>query len=354
MDMIHVKTAIHKKMNKIEITDLTLPELQVYTSLNEAQLLHYYEPAPGIFIAESPKVIERALEFGCEPISLLMEQKDFDTCGKNIIAQCKNIPVYTAKLEVLEQITGYKLARGMLCAMHRPAMPSAEEICKKARRIAVLENVVNPTNVGAIFRSAAALNMDAVLLTSACSDPLYRRAIRVSMGTVFQVPWTYIENKNVSWPQGGMDLLHEYGFKTVAMALRNDSVRIDEEKLHEEEKLAIILGTEGDSLTACFSMAGMKVELSGSYSGWQPNVDSPILHAMTLSYKQQFGIEPAVKVIHAGLECGIIGANCPGLDMISFGPTLRSPHSPDERAYIPSVTKFYDFLVATLEQTPEK
>ena len=194
MDMIHVKTAIHKKMNKIEITDLTLPELQVYTSLNEAQLLHYYEPAPGIFIAESPKVIERALD--------------------------------------------------------RPAMPSAEEICKKARRIAVLENVVNPTNVGAIFRSAAALNMDAVLLTSACSDPLYRRAIRVSMGTVFQVPWTYIENKNVSWPQGGMDLLHEYGFKTVAMALRNDSVRIDDEKLHAEEKLAIILGTEGDGLAA--------------------------------------------------------------------------------------------------------
>ena len=204
----------------------------------------------GIFIAESPKVIERALEFGCEPISLLMEQKDFDTCGKNIIAQCKNIPVYTAKLEVLEQITGYKLARGMLCAMHRPAMPSAEEICKKARRIAVLENVVNPTNVGAIFRSAAALNMDAVLLTSACSDPLYRRSISVSMGTVFQVPWTYIENKNVSWTQGGMDLLHEYGFKTVAMALRNDSVRIDDKKLHAEEKLAIILGTEGDGLAA--------------------------------------------------------------------------------------------------------
>lgn len=237
-------------MNRIEITDLTLPELQVYTSLNEAQLLHYYEPAPGIFIAESPKVIERALEFGCEPISLLMEQKDFDTSGKNIIAQCKNIPVYTAKLEVLEQITGYKLARGMLCAMHRPTMPSAEEVCKNARRIAVLENVVNPTNVGAIFRSAAALNMDAVLLTSACSDPLYRRSIRVSMGTVFQVPWTYIENKNVSWPQSGMDLLHEYGFKTVAMALRNDSVRIDDEKLHAEEKLAIILGTEGDGLAA--------------------------------------------------------------------------------------------------------
>ena len=236
--------------NIIEIANLTLPELQVYTSLNEAQLLHYFETEPGIFIAESPKVIERALEFGCEPISLLMEQKDFDTRGKNIIAKCKNIPVYTAKLEVLEQITGYKLARGMLCAMHRPAMPSAEEICKKARRIAVLENVVNPTNVGAIFRSAAALNMDAVLLTSACSDPLYRRAIRVSMGTVFQVPWTYIENKNVSWPQGGMDLLHEYGFKTVAMALRDDTVNIDDPGLHKEEKLAIVLGTEGEGLTS--------------------------------------------------------------------------------------------------------
>ena len=236
--------------NIIEITDLTLPELQVYTSLNEAQLLHYYEPASGIFIAESPKVIERALDFGCEPISILMEKKDLDTCGKNIVKRCKNIPVYTAKLEVLEQITGYKLARGMLCAMHRPAMPEIHEILKNARRIAILENVVNPTNVGAIFRSAAALNMDAVLLTSGCSDPLYRRAIRVSMGTVFQVPWTYIETKKVTWPQGGMDLLHEYGFKTVAMALRNDSVRIDDSKLHAEEKLAIILGTEGDGLAA--------------------------------------------------------------------------------------------------------
>lgn len=236
--------------NIIEITDLTLPELQVYTSLNETQLLHYFEPAPGIFIAESPKVIERALDFGCEPISILMEQKDLDTCGKNFVKRCKNIPVYTAKLDVLEQITGYKLARGMLCAMHRPEMPEIHEILKNARRIAILENVVNPTNVGAIFRSAAALNMDAVLLTSGGSDPLYRRAIRVSMGTVFQVPWTYIETKKVTWPQGGMDLLHEYGFKTVAMALRNDSVRIDDPKLHAEEKLAIILGTEGDGLAA--------------------------------------------------------------------------------------------------------
>ena len=249
MDMIHVKTAIHKKMNKIEITDLALPELQVYTSLNEAQLLHYYEPAPGIFIAESPKVIERALEFGCEPISLLMEQKDFDTRGKNIIAKCKNIPVYTAKIEVLEQITGYKLARGMLCAMHRPAMPSAEEVCKNARRIAVLENVVNPTNVGAIFRSAAALNMDAVLLTSACSDPLYRRAIRVSMGTVFQIPWTYFDKKTI-WPQDGMQLLQNLGFKTAAMALRDDSVGIDDKALRSEEKMAVILGTEGDGLAS--------------------------------------------------------------------------------------------------------
>ena len=248
MDMIHVKTAIHKKMNKIEITDLTLPELQVYTSLNEAQLLHYYEPAPGIFIAESPKVIERALEFGCEPISLLMEQKDFDTCGKNIIAQCKNIPVYTAKLEVLEQITGYKLARGMLCAMHRPAMPSAEEICKKARRIAVLENVVNPTNVGAIFRSAAALNMDAVLITPSCCDPLCRRAVRVSMGTVFQVPWAQIGTCPADWPENGIAQLHSLGFKTAAMALSDRSVSIDDSALSAEPKLAIVLGTEGDGL----------------------------------------------------------------------------------------------------------
>ena len=246
MDMIHVKTAIHNRMNRIEITDLTLPELQVYTSLNEAQLLHYYEPAPGIFIAESPKVIERALEFGCEPISLLMEQKDFDTCGKNIIAQCKNIPVYTAKLEVLEQITGYKLARGMLCAMHRPAMPSAEEVCKNARRIAVLENVVNPTNVGAIFRSAAALNMDAVLLTKGSSDPLYRRAVRVSMGTVFQIPWTIMDAGD--WPERAMQELRSMGYRTAAMALKEDSVSLKDERLKKEERLAIVLGTEGDGL----------------------------------------------------------------------------------------------------------
>ena len=172
-----------------------------------------------------------------------------DTSGKNIVKQCQDTPVYTAKLEVLEQITGYKLARGMLCAMHRPAMPSAEEVCKNARRIAVLENVVNPTNVGAIFRSAAALNMDAVLLTSACSDPLYRRAIRVSMGTVFQIPWTYFDKKTV-WPQDGMQTLQNLGFKTAAMALRDDSVGIDDKALRSEEKLAVILGTEGDGLAS--------------------------------------------------------------------------------------------------------
>ena len=234
--------------NIIEIADLTLPELQVYTSLNEAQLLHYYEPASGIFIAESPKVIERALDFGCEPISILMEQKDLDTSGKNIVKQCQDTPVYTAKLEVLEQITGYKLARGMLCAMHRPAMPSAEDVCKTARRIAVLENVVNPTNVGAIFRSAAALFMDAVLLTPGCSDPLYRRASRVSMGTVFQVPWTYIPKGD--WAENSMETLKKLGFLTAAMALSDRSVSIADPALSQEEKLAIILGTEGDGLAA--------------------------------------------------------------------------------------------------------
>ena len=237
-------------MSIIEITDLEIPELEVYIDKKEVQLLHYYEPEPGIFIAESPNVILRALEAGYEPLSLLMEKKPLGEKERAILDRRGEIPVYTASLEVLTRITGYQLARGMLCAMRRKALPSLKEICAGKHRIAILEDVVNPTNVGAIFRSAAALSMDAVLLTSACSDPLYRRAIRVSMGTVFQVPWTYIENKNVSWPQGGMDLLHEYGFKTVAMALRNDSVRIDDEKLHAEEKLAIILGTEGDGLAA--------------------------------------------------------------------------------------------------------
>ena len=239
-------------MNHISITTLEAPELDIYARLSEGQLFHYNEPKEGLFIAESPKVIGRALDAGYEPVSFLMEERHIETEGREILERpvCAGVPVFTAPFDVLTRLTGFKLTRGMLCAVKRKKMPGIEEICAGARRIAILENVENPTNVGAIFRSAAALNMDAVLLTSACSDPLYRRAIRVSMGTVFQVPWTYIENKNVSWPQGGMDLLHEYGFKTVAMALRNDSVRIDEEKLHEEEKLAIILGTEGDGLAA--------------------------------------------------------------------------------------------------------
>ena len=239
-------------MNHISITTLEAPELDIYARLSEGQLFHYNEPKEGLFIAESPKVIGRALDAGYEPVSFLMEERHIETEGREILERpvCAGVPVFTAPFDVLTRLTGFKLTRGMLCAVKRKKMPGIEEICAGARRIAILENVENPTNVGAIFRSAAALNMDAVLLTSACSDPLYRRAIRVSMGTVFQVPWTYIENKNVSWPQGGMDLLHEYGFKTVAMALRNDSVRIDDKKLHAEEKLAIILGTEGDGLAA--------------------------------------------------------------------------------------------------------
>ena len=239
-------------MNHISITTLEAPELDIYARLSEGQLFHYNEPKEGLFIAESPKVIGRALDAGYEPVSFLMEERHIETEGREILERpvCAGVPVFTAPFDVLTRLTGFKLTRGMLCAVKRKKMPGIEEICADARRIAILENVENPTNVGAIFRSAAALNMDAVLLTSACSDPLYRRSIRVSMGTVFQVPWTYIENKNVSWPQGGMDLLHEYGFKTVAMALRNDSVRIDDKKLHAEEKLAIILGTEGDGLAA--------------------------------------------------------------------------------------------------------
>ena len=253
-------------INIIEIKDLDAPELQIYYNLNEAQLFHYFEPKPGIFIAESPKVIERALDAGCVPMSFLMEKKHVETQAKEILARCEKlqsrdltqkslvyredeheIPVYVAEIEVLAKITGYQLTRGMLCAMYRPTLPSVEQICKNARRVAILENVVNPTNVGAIFRSAAALGMDAVLLTSACADPLYRRASRVSMGTVFQIPWTYFD-KNACWPDGAMDVLHKLGYKTAAMALRDDSVSIDDEKMMAEEKLALVLGTEGDGL----------------------------------------------------------------------------------------------------------
>lgn len=232
----------------IEITNFEFPELDVYARLNESQLLHFNEPTPGIFIAESPKVIERALNAGYHPISFLIEKKEIGAQAEEIFSRWESVPVYTAEFEVLKQLTGFGLTRGMLCAMERLSLKSVEEVCKNARRIAVLENVVNPTNVGAIFRSAAALNMDAVLLTPACSDPLYRRAARVSMGTVFQVPWTFFDKKKVSWPDGGIQLLKEMGFQTAAMALTDDSVSIDDKNLMAEEKLAIVLGTEGEGL----------------------------------------------------------------------------------------------------------
>lgn len=232
----------------IEITDFLAPELDIYARLTEVQLLNRFEPEKGLFIAESPKVIQRALDAGCTPISILVEDKHVHGEAKDIIARCGGIPVYTAPFDVLTQLTGFKLTRGMLCAMRRPKLPSVEEVCTGARRVAVLENVMNPTNIGAIFRSAAALNMDAVLLTPACSNPLYRRAIRVSMGTVFQVPWTFLGDESVRWPEDGIQLLKEQGFKTAAMALSDNSVTIKDPQLLSEEKLAIILGTEGDGL----------------------------------------------------------------------------------------------------------
>lgn len=235
--------------NIIEITDFSARELDIYARFTEAQLLNRDHPEEGMFIAESPKVIERALDAGYVPASILVEHRHIETQAKEIIKRCGDIPVYTAEFNVLTQLTGFQLTRGMLCAMHRPKLPSFESICRNARRIAVLENVMNPTNIGAIFRSAAALNMDAVLLTSGCSNPLYRRAIRVSMGTVFQIPWTFLESGAVS-PQSYTALLHDFGFKTAAMALKKDSISIDDHRLMSEEKLAIVLGTEGDGLTS--------------------------------------------------------------------------------------------------------
>lgn len=236
--------------NIIEITDFEASELDVYARLTENQLLNRAEPQKGIFIAESPKVIERALDAGCTPISILVEKKHIEGQAHEVIARCGDIPVYTAAFEVLTKLTGFQLTRGMLCAMYRPSLPSVSEICSGAHRIAILENIVNPTNVGAIFRSAAALGIDAVLLTPASSNPLYRRAIRVSMGTVFQIPWTYIGQDNCQWPVQGIQILQELGFKTAAMALNDNSITIDDPRLMQEKKLAIILGTEGDGLAS--------------------------------------------------------------------------------------------------------
>ncbi|MBQ9929743.1 MAG: RNA methyltransferase [Oscillospiraceae bacterium] len=230
-------------MNLIEITDFGAPELDVYARLTEAQLLNRFEPKKAMFIAESPKVILRALDAGCVPVSLLVERNHINDEARQAIEACGDVPVYTAPLEVLTQLTGFQLTRGMLCAMKRPPLPAVEEVLAGARRIAVLEDIQNPTNVGAIFRSAAALGMDAVVLTSACSDPLYRRSCRVSMGTVFQVPWTYL-------PENWVETLHTLGFKTAAMALDKRAISIEAPCLCAEEKLAVVLGSEGDGLAA--------------------------------------------------------------------------------------------------------
>ena len=232
-------------VNVREITDFSAPELDVYARLTENQLVNRAEPEKGMFIAESPLVIGRALDAGYTPVSFLMEPKDVETRGKALLERCGDIPVYVAELDALTQLTGFHLTRGMLCAMYRKPLPTVETLCKTARRIAVLEDVMNPTNIGAIIRSAAALHMDALVLTSACSDPLYRRAIRVSMGNVFQIPWTYFP-KGADWT----NQLHQLGFKTVAMALKEDSLDIYDPRLQQEDKLAVVLGTEGDGLAA--------------------------------------------------------------------------------------------------------
>lgn len=269
--------------NIIEITDFMSPELDVYARLTENQLLNRHEPEKGLFIAESPNVVERALNAGYTPVSLLLERKHITGQAAHIIERCRDIPVYTADFDVLAQLTGFQLTRGVLCAMRRKPLPDVREVCAGARRIAILENVMNPTNVGAIFRSAAALNMDAVLLTPACSNPLYRRATRVSMGTVFQIPWTYIGNEESIWPEQGISLLKSMGFKTAAMALSDQAVNIDNPQLMAEEKLAVILGTEGDGLsyatiadcdyTVCIPMAhgvdSLNVAAASAVAFWQ-------------------------------------------------------------------------------------
>ena len=234
--------------NIIEITDFHAPELDPYARLTQNQLRNRLEPEKGIFIAESPKVIDRALDAGYEPVSLLMERRQITGPAAGILSRCGDAPVYTADRELLAALTGFELTRGVLCAFRRPAPRPVEELCRDARRVAVLEGIVDSTNVGAIFRSAAALNMDAVLINPSCCDPLCRRAVRVSMGTVFQVPWGQLGDSPADWPEKGMDVLHALGFKTAAMALSDRSVSIDDAQLAREPKLAIVLGTEGDGL----------------------------------------------------------------------------------------------------------
>lgn len=258
----------------IEITDFSDPRLDLYARLSEAQLAHCAEPSPGLFLAESPRVIERALDAGYEPVSLLAERTHIQGQARDIIARCEaairnrmsempsgfhpekelpqetKFPVFTADFSVLSKLTGYPLTRGAICAMRRRPLPDPEAICTGTQRIVILENVTNPTNVGAIFRSAAALSMDGILLTPSCSDPLYRRSIRVSMGTVFQIPWAFLDKSFAGWPDHGIEFLHNLGFQTAAMALCDDSVSIEDPRLCGAEKLAIILGAEGDGLCA--------------------------------------------------------------------------------------------------------
>ena len=233
----------------IEITDFAAPELDAFARLTEAQLRNRLEPEKGLFIAESPKVISRALDAGCVPTALLMERRHIEGQAAELLARCGDVPVYTADRAVLAGLTGFELTRGILCAMRRPKLPTVEELCANARRVAVLEGIVDPTNVGAIFRSAAAMHMDAVLVTPTCCDPLYRRAARVSMGTVFQIPWTRIGEDHTQWPQPGLNRLRELGFRTAAMALDDRAISIEDPRLAAEEKLAVILGTEGDGLS---------------------------------------------------------------------------------------------------------
>lgn len=263
--------------NIIEITNFSNPELDIYARLNENQLRTYYEPKPGIFIAESPNVIERALNGGYEPLSLLTEKNQLSETAERIIDRIGHVPVFTAETDVISKLTGFAMTRGLLCAMKRKPLPSVTEICAGVRRIAVLENVMNPTNVGAIFRSAAALGMDAVLLTSGCSDPLYRRASRVSMGTVFQIPWTFIDESDT------VQVLKNLGFQTAAMALSDVAIDIDDPALAKAGKLAVILGTEGDGLaektiadcdyTVCIPMAhgvdSLNVAAASAVAFWQ-------------------------------------------------------------------------------------
>lgn len=237
--------------NIIEISDFTSPDLDVFARLTDAQLRNRREPEKGIFIAESTTVIEHALDAGCIPVSLLMERKQISGQAQRIIPRCGDIPIYTADRAVLTNLTGFPLTRSVLCAMRRPRLPSVETLCTGVRRIAVLENIVDPTNIGAIFRSAAALHMDAVLVTPSCCDPLHRRAVRVSMGTIFQVPWTRIGSTRSEWPQPGISRLQMVGFQIAAMALTDTAVRIDDLSLMEADKLAIVLGTEGNGLEDC-------------------------------------------------------------------------------------------------------